>query len=213
MNAELVNKATLPIFFTLLYIAIYVGRRKIFKFLRKRIKNREQIEAIKLLASNFKFEIGNFWLTIILPMTLAIGLDVFLVWVFQIPMKPYQEPLWFQLTVGSFLNPISEEVLTRGFIFGCFFLTTFTLVEMLLRKRKVIKSFSKHYYKIWVILMLLLQTYLFASWHENPALFNWIVRLSSGFLYGLLYLAYKRNLLPPITAHMTHNLIITLGNL
>ena len=212
MDAELVNKAIFPIF-TLLYIAFYLKRRKIFKLLRKRIKNKDQIEVIKLFASNFKLKVGNFWSTIILPMVLIITLDVFIMWIFQIPMKPYQEPLWFQLIVISFLNPISEEVLTRGFMFGCFFLTTFTLVEEILRKRRLISSFPAPFHKIWIVLMLLLQTYLFASWHENPALFNWVVRLSSGFLYGLLYLAYERNLLPPIVAHIAHNLVITLGNL
>ena len=173
----------------------------------------KRMDIIKLFASNFKFKIDNFWLTISLPIILTVTLDVIIVWVFQIPMKPYPEPFWFQLTIRSFLNPISEEVLTRGFIFGCFFLTTFTLIEILLRKGKIISSFPSYSHKTWVVLMLLLQTYLFASWHENPAFFNWVVRLSSGFLYGLLYLAYKRNLLPPIAAHITHNLVITLGNL
>jgi membrane protease YdiL (CAAX protease family) len=210
---DFVDKAILPIFFTFLYIVLYLTRRKIFRLLKKMIKNKELIDVIKLLASNFKLKVDNFWLTTILPITLAVTLDIFLMWIFQIPMKPYLEPLWFQITVRSFLNPISEEVVARGFIFGCFFLTTFTLVEILLKKQKLINSFPAFSHKIWIIFTFSLQTYLFASWHENPALFNWIVRLSSGFLYGLLYLAYKRNLLPPIVAHITHNLVITLGNL
>ena len=139
-------------------------------------------------------------------------LDVLIVWIFQASMKPYDEPLWFQLTVRSFLNPISEEVVMRGFIFGCFFLTTPGLIIKLLKNRKFIK-FSFPFHKLWVILMLLLQAYLFAICHENPTLFNWSIRLSSGLLYGLLYLVYKRNLLPSITAHITHNLLITLANL
>lgn len=212
MNTELLNKAFFPILFTTLYIFLYLGRRKIFKLLKKKVKNKDQIKVIKLLASNFKFKIDNYWLTIIFPIILTLILDIpLMILLLKISTKS-QEPLWFQLIVRSFLNPISEEVTIRGFILGCF-TTLFTLVEMLLKKKKLIRSFPTYSHKIWVVLMLIFQAFLFVISHENPTLFNWIVRLSSGFLYGLLYLAFKRNLLPPTIAHIAHNLIVTLGNL
>jgi membrane protease YdiL (CAAX protease family) len=202
---EFLDKAFLPLFVTFAYIAIYSYRIKIFNRIKKHVNKKPFLDAIRMLANNFRFNIGNFWLTIIIPMILAISLDVAIMYIFKLPMRPYPEPFWFGITVRSFFNPVSEEVLARGFIFGVFFLSTVTLVEKLYKVK-----FNQILKYVWVAASLFLQATVFAVSHENPALFNWAIRISSGLLYGILYLAYKRNLLPPIIAHITHNLLITL---
>ena len=202
---EFLDKAGLPVLILLFYVIVYIYRNKIFRTIKKRLKNKDQIDSLKLLASNFKFKIGNWWYSVIFSMIIAIIMDIIIILIFKIPMKPYSEPLWFAIIFRSLFNPVSEEVLIRGFIFGAFFLTIFKLVEKL-RKR----PFNPTFLRGWIVVALFLQTYIFASSHENPALFNWTIRLSSGILYGLLYLLHKRNLLPPVVAHITHNLVITL---
>ncbi|MEM2507271.1 MAG: CPBP family intramembrane glutamic endopeptidase [Nitrososphaeria archaeon] len=204
--AEFFDKAFLPLLVTFVYIALYFYRIKIFNMIKKHVSKKPLLEAIQMLANNFRFNIGKFWLTILIPMILAILLDVGIMFIFQLPMKPYPEPFWFGITIRSFFNPISEEVLVRGFIFGAFFLSIFPLIEKLYKIK--INQILKH---IWVVVSLFLQAIVFATSHENPALFNWTIRISSGLLYGGLYLAYKKNLLPSIAAHITHNLVILLA--
>lgn len=203
---EFADKALFPMTVTLLYAIFYIYRFEFFSKIKKYLKNKAQIKALKLLAYNFKFKLGNWIFTILIPMISAIILDIIIMLIFRIPMRPYDEPFWFILIFRSLINPIAEEVVVRAFILGAFFLTTITLVEMLYRRK-----FNPIFKKFWMVCSLVLQVIIFATAHENPALFNWVIRISSGFLYGGFYLLSKRNLLPPIVAHITHNLVITLS--
>jgi len=101
------------------------------------------------------------------------------------------------------LSPIAEEFLVRGILFGMFL--------------AFLKAAEKYTSKVEeaqpgaITLLLFFQAIVFGVHHENVSHANLLLRILSGLLYGTLYLLYDRNLLPPIVAHISQNLTVTVS--
>lgn len=108
-------------------------------------------------------------------------------------LRTYGEPVWFASITGGLVNPIAEEVLIRGL-----FLNLFVYLALVYR----IKSISK---KVLLLAGLVITSTFFALSHPNIALLGFTTRFAGSMIYGGLYLAGGRNLLPPIVAHATWN--------
>ncbi len=67
---------------------------------------------------------------------------------------------------------------------------------------------NKYFVKIGSGLGIVFLSYLFALAHFNAELINWWEHFISFTLFGILYFENDRNILPPIVAHMTWNLIL-----
>jgi len=93
------------------------------------------------------------------------------------------------------LVPIIEEFVYRGLFFGLLLV----LVNSLNLKDPLLKN-------TFLFLALLTQSIIFAMGHESATRSV----LLGGFLFGLLFLYSKKNLLPGILAHTIHNLLMIL---
>jgi len=108
---------------------------------------------------------------------------------------PYSEPLWFLLIGRSFLNPIAEEILFRGFLFGY----SLYVISLIFRSWwKVVPGIG----------ILFLQAWYFAFVHGSPGV-PMKIRFTGAIVYGIWYWIGKKNLLPPTIAHITHHILIS----
>ena len=126
----------------------------------------------------------------------TIILTIALVLVFELTYNILFKGVGVSLVKGNplvvvFLVPVIEEFVYRGLIFGVLLLIVDSLKNQLFKN-------------IALGLALSLQTVIFALSHEALTLNV----LLGGFLFGLLFLYSKKNLLPGILAHAIHNLII-----
>jgi len=92
------------------------------------------------------------------------------------------------------IGPVFEEIAFRGIFIGFIF----SVIE----KKKFVQS------KIFKIAHIILLSYIFAWSHFNKGAIPLI--FIDSLIYSLLYLVYKRNLVPSIVAHAMNNLIIVL---
>ena len=115
----------LPSFFSILYIIIYFCCKKLFRLIKTQL-NEFQINFIRSLAYHLRFEIGNYW-SIILPIISVLVLDEMILKLFG-KMIAYPEPLIFLILIRGILNPLSEEILIRGLMFGCLLIYIFTFI-------------------------------------------------------------------------------------
>lgn len=199
---EFVNKSIFPLAILMTYLLSLRYGNKLMIMVSKHTKNRNFKKDMKILFYNFKIRLENPIFTIFAPIIMVLIMDILIMLSFKTPMLPYDEPMWFLIAIRGIIGPIAEEIFFRGVIFGFILLSTFQLFS---------KNNKNNNCKIWAIIALLIQSLIFAFYHNNPSSFNWVIRILSGFLYGSLYLLNKRNLLPAIIAHMAHNLFITLA--
>ena len=112
------------------------------------------------------------------------------------------------LTLYNFLEtmvlaPVSEEIIQCFLIF----LLILVLKPEMAKPKQMICNWRNYAFSISFILIALGLT----IWHQLPfdSMSNFLLFISFS-IYGIFYLIY-RNLLPPITAHMTWNLMIWLS--
>jgi membrane protease YdiL (CAAX protease family) len=180
-----------------LVIFVYLLKGRLDSYL-KHHGTKEQ--GLKNFKSLFKIDFKKPLLVIIVPAALIIIVDLSLVYITKQPFSiGYDLPFWYLLIQTVIIAPIFEEFAFRGAFLGS------SLVDMTKKPPK-----SKYF---WYGLLLVAQAWLFMIWHNfgTPMMFYFnIFRFTGGFLYGLLYIAYGRNLVPCIIAHSASNLLILL---
>jgi membrane protease YdiL (CAAX protease family) len=100
-------------------------------------------------------------------------------------------PFLIVLVRGVIAAPIAEEIIFRGIFFGWF-----------LTKSEEWHSNARY---LIIVIGLLVQAAVFMLGHFE--IFN-PKRLINGFIFGLLFLVFKRNLLPSLVAHGAFNLYV-----
>ncbi len=154
---------------------------------------------IKNALLNFKFGIRKPLLTIILPMLISLFMVFSYILFFKriVAYNVYLPILFFS---GVILGPIFEEVLLRGVFLGCFI--------------RLSENLNANLSKIiFISLGFLLQLFLFVFGHMRFGGGEILILIFSGFLFSLLFLIYKRNIIPSIIAHSTYNLFVILINI
>ena len=180
-----------------LIILAYLLAGKLDNYLKRHGIGENGLRNVKSL---FRIDFRKPLLVIVIPATLVIIVDLVLVYATNQPLIAYDLPLWYLLVQSVIVGPIFEEFAFRGAFFG-YSLTTIT--------EKAPKS--KYF---WYGLLLVAQAWLFMIWHNfgTPMMFYFnIFRFAGGFLYGLLYIAYGRNLVPCIAAHSASNFLVILA--
>lgn len=188
------NRWALPLILSgLLFYFVYYKKTWI-NWINK-IQNEKWRNYLLFILDGLKINFGNWKTTILFPAVIAIGLDVILAIIFNANAGGYGESLWFATITSGFLNPISEEFIMRGIFLGAFAYVAFRLPK---------------YKNIAYGLGLLITSVVFLSGHNNPTVYQIVVRFSMSILFGLLYLINDRNLLPPIMAHAASNTFLIL---
>lgn len=144
--------------------------------------------------TNFNFKIGNPFLTILIP-TLIIVFESF---IFTNFVKPEAGSLVLLFIVTVLLQPIAEEILFRGWLLGIM--------------KLIIDDFKEKlgvFHPLFMGLALAIQALVFMFVHERG--FN-IPLIVDGMIFGLMYLIYRKNLIPATTAHIVNNFLIFLVN-
>jgi len=142
------------------------------------------------------------WKVVIGIVLIAIALEIGLSYYYSMPLTGEDLPLPVQLISSVLLAPMSEELLVRGFLLSYVVIFAITLKNIGLG----------NWYGFIVGLGLGIVTLIFTVAHGNYSQYQFVSRFAAGLLYGLLYLASDRNLLPPILAHAAANLTIILGD-
>lgn len=188
------NRWALPLILSsILFYFIYFKKTWI-DWINK-IKNEELRNCLLFILDGLKINLGDWKITILSPAVIAIGLVVLIDNVFNANAGGYGETLWFALITSGFLNPISEEFITRGILLGMFVYAAF--------------KFPKEKNLVYV-LGLFVTSVVFVYGHNNSTLFQIVIRFLMSLLFGLLYLINDRNLLPPIMAHAANNIFLIL---
>ena len=180
-----------------LIVLAYLFAGKLDSYLKRRGTKEKGLRNVKSL---FMIDFKKPLLVIAVPAALAIIVDLVLVYITNQPLIAYDLPLWYLLVQSVIVGPIFEEFAFRGAFFG-------SSLAVIARKAPKSKYF-------WCGLLLVAQAWLFMIWHNfgTPMMFYFnIFRFAGGFLYGLLYIAYGRNLVPCIVAHSTSNLLVLIA--
>lgn len=169
----------------------------------KKFKMKEDKKLFKGITNCLKIRFKIF--PILFSIVIIFFIDVLIIFLSKIYWKMQYDGV-FDFILSVIIVPISEEILFRGILFGVIFLV---MIPAILSRLKInFNGISKFVYSI---ISLFLVSLFFAFSHNNPGKINFIVRLSQGLIYGGLYLLYDKNLVPPIIAHMTHNILINTG--
>ena len=115
------------------------------------------------------------------------------------PLHASGEPLWFAAITSGFMNPVAEEFLVRGLFLG-------PVALLVYKSKKNVKITS---YSVALIFI----SYIFTISHNNVTDFQFMIRFVDSILYGILYLANKRNLLPAVIAHASSNWFLILKDI
>jgi len=179
-----------------LVVFAYLLKGKLDAYLKRHGTRENGLRNVKSL---FRIDFKKPLLVIVIPAALVVIVDLALVYITNQPLIAYDLPLWYLLVQSVIVGPIFEEFVFRGAFFGS------SLVAITKKAPK-----SKYF---WYGILLVAQAWLFMIWHTmgTPMMFYFnIFRFAGGFLYGLLYIAYGRNLVPCIAAHSVSNLLILL---
>jgi membrane protease YdiL (CAAX protease family) len=204
-----INRGVLPVLLTGLFFYIQFNRQLVAEWLGRIKKGKSRlvlgyILMLEYLNEGLTVKLEDLKKTIILPVALAIGLDILVSWTYQVPLHASGEVLWFALLTGGFLNPISEEFLVRGIGLGVFIHLAERISDRL-KKGEPVK------YGIYLFGLLFI-SYIFTINHANYTTYQFVSRFMQAMLYGSLYLFGGRNLLPPMIAHAAHNLFLILND-
>jgi len=191
------------VFFTLLISDLFIWNfaSSIIDF----YKDREPKSRLKRLFKkyiNFKFDRS----LVFLPILIVVPLSLILWWYFQ-PSRSGVNLLYAAFSI--LLAPFLEEYLFRQLFFD----------DLLLKRIGGSFHLSNSGINIWVarfwsFVALIFQSVIFVYAHEDTAPgFSFWSRFAMGLVCGILYLKYKRNLLPGISAHATSNLLLFIASL
>lgn len=161
----------------------------------------------KKVFQEIKLEKGNFKKVFLLPIIYALFWFLLSLWLkipFTSPLQLYDEHLLVIFIRSIFTNPLVEEFLFRGLIFGLVFWFIKILQES---KCKISNSITP------VIVAAALQSILFAYFHMSQGfnLFRFLKLMLDGFVYCGFYLYSNRNLLPSTVAHTLANILVWVG--
>ncbi|MBI5036004.1 CPBP family intramembrane metalloprotease [Candidatus Micrarchaeota archaeon] len=202
------NRWLIPVLLTATVLFFHFNQKEIRKRIGK-LKNKNRREWVSVVFDGFSLRLDDWRFTVVLPIIAAFALDLLAAWVFQQPLRSMGEPLFTAVATSGFLNPVSEEFLVRGLLLGMFLATAIILKKptKFTFLKKPVKISEASYQKIaWALVILTGLVFSFA--HDNVIFFQFAGRLASGVLYGALYLASGRNLLPAIVAHAAGNWLI-----
>jgi len=135
---------------------------------------------------NFKIRIDNPFFTLLIPILIMVVLQTFWSGVRGEDIHPF-----LALLTNVLVQPFFEEYIWRGLVFGFF-------ITLSAGHAKVGKS-------VIILAGLIIQTVSFMYWHGHG--FH-LPLLVDGFIFGLLFIASKRNLVPCTVAHMTNNFLV-----
>ena len=181
-----------------LIIFAYLLKGRVDNYLKRHGIREKGLKNIKSL---FRIDFRKPLLVIVVPAALVVIVNLALVYATNQPLIANDLPLWYLLVQAVIVGPIFEEFAFRGAFFG-------SSLAVIAKKAPKSKYF-------WYGLLLVAQAWLFMIWHNfgTPMMFYFnIFRFAGGFLYGLLYIAYGRNLVPCIFAHSASNLLVLLLN-
>jgi len=178
------------ILFIFLWISIFLLARK--------TKTKALLDKVSFRAENLP------WIVII-PILLVFLVDFIALAIFNYPLTSDNNcpAVWLFALIG-FLQPIAEEFAFRVLFFGIFFMTALDW----LTSRKLIDKTNRN---LLIVCGLITQAVIFMYFHEYRL--DDIFRLTAGLLNGFLYVYYRNNPLPAVTAHISNNMITIISNL
>lgn len=161
-----------------------------------KLKNKK----IKKAIFNFNISIYKPFITILIPFFLSIIVFILFTLItkkFGYDLVGYDIPLLYSIFSSVVIAPFFEELVLRGMILGSFLYFSEEIVSKSLRI-------------IFISAGFILQLFLFVLAHQRTHPLEISFLIINGLVYSLLFIFYKRNLLPPVIAHLTNNLLIAL---
>ncbi len=177
---------------------VWVAVIAIVVLLGKHKKNTHKYSKINAVL-NFKIKLDNSIKTILIPALLSIALFSVFALTSKQKIIAYDVPLAYLLISAVVIAPIAEELLCRGILLGCFLYCS--------------RWIKNKYARIsFIAVGFLLQLSIFVIFHLRTKPFEIVMLAANGFLFSILFLAYRTNLLPSIIAHAVSNLAVILTN-
>lgn len=196
----ILNRFWVPFVLVVVFFCVISKKAAINKWVSDKSGKIKLKRWVGAILSGVNLDTKNAKKTLLLAVLLAFAADLIVSMIFKTKPTGYGEPLPFALVTSGFLNPVAEEFLVRGLALGMILYT----IEML--EKKVIGRGLSSFLKT---LSLLVISVYFTIQHPNLTAFQFWVRFTNSTLCGILYIASNKNLLPAITAHAAHNLLLT----
>lgn len=200
----LVNRVVFPYVLTFVFVVLTLHFESCKHYMiRKYPSLRFEINYIfRGLDVRRKPTLAIFFASIVVPPILSL----FLSYAFGVGPSGDGAPLGFALLTSGFLNPISEEFLTRGLLLSIFMLYG----EIFIRKGRLKSDKTTRLFIQTVSLVVVSIPFVLA--HNNHNIYQLASRFLPSILYGVLYLLSDRNLLPAIVAHSAWNVFLALND-
>ena len=108
-----------------------------------------------------------------------------------------------ELVISIIIKPVGEEILVRGVILGFFMLSIPKIIV-----KKISPEFKDKHLKVLMPAALITSSIVFSYWHGTQNISSFYFRIALGFVFGGLYLAFDKNIAPPIIAHIMNNALV-----
>jgi membrane protease YdiL (CAAX protease family) len=148
------------------------------------------------LETDFKFEFGKWWKTLLIPTVVIVIVYAFVVCINRFPSISIGDPLI--ILDSAILVPVAEQILQT------LLLTIFTSIFL------VFITVQKNKWKSGIICFsaLIVSAFIMAWVHFDTVSLFLPLKIFLFLIYGALYYLNDRNLLPSIIAHSVWNTIV-----
>jgi membrane protease YdiL (CAAX protease family) len=188
----------------ILFTALLIKRDKIFRGTKNEFLKflHDSIQDVKI---SFKNPLSSVFFPILVALIIYFAYRIF-VQSSVTQINPDFETLVFIIVLMTVSGPIAEEVIQ------CLTLSVAFVGEKHIFKKYSFQETNLRIYGIMFTVMILDAIYM-AYFHNNKDITSFFIRMFCFVIYGFLYIINDRNIVPPIIAHSTWNLLVVLGSL
>jgi membrane protease YdiL (CAAX protease family) len=188
----------------LLFIFLIIKRDKIFKDPKNEFL-KVLHDSIKDVKVSFKNPFSSIFCPILVALIFYFAIRTF-IQSYETQINPDFETFLFIFVLTTVIGPIAEEIIQ------CITLSVVFVGESHIFKKYSIQETNLRIYGILFIVLILDAMYM-AYFHNNKDTTIFFIRMSSFVIFGFLYIINERNIVPPIIAHSTWNLLVVMDSL
>lgn len=191
-------------FYILLFAILIITLNGIFRDTENKF-----LLLVRTVINDVKFSFRNPLLSVLLPV-LIITAVFFALRAFIQPseysISPNLETLAFMIVLVAITGPVAEEIIQ------CVTLSAVFVIEKDIFEKCSFQKTNLRFYGFLILFLVLYAVYM-AYFHDNRDIVSFSIRAFCFIIYGLLYLVNDRNIVPPVIAHGTWNLLVITDSL